>query len=365
MKVALVYDRVNKWGGAERILLALHELFPQAPLFTSVYNPKTAGWAQEFTVKTSFLQHFPYASSLHEYYPLLMPVAFESFSFENYDLVISVSSEAAKGIATGPNTVHISYCLTPTRYLWSGYKEYFKNPFFRFVTKPLVFILKKWDRMASQRPNGYIAISQEVKKRIKLYYKRDASVVYPPVALVDNVDKEAKEEGKDYFLMVSRLVGYKRIDLAIQACNELGIPLKIIGIGSEEKRLQVLAGPTVEFLGLLTEDELVKYYKGCKALIFPGLEDFGITIVEAQAFGKPVIAFKGGGVLETIKENKTGIFFAPQTVDALKKVLQSFDERKYKKSDCIQNARKFSKEQFKKEFMRQVGKYTRNRKMSI
>src|SRR5579871_710578 len=174
MKVALVYDRVNKWGGAERVLLALHELFPDAPLYTSVYFKKKATWAQTFSVVTSFLQKFPFAPSLHEAYALLMPVAFESFSFDGFDLVISVTSESAKGIITKPETLHVCYCLTPTRYLWSGYREYFRSAFARFVSSLPLSYLTTWDTIAKERPDVYIAISNEVKKRIKKYYGKDA-----------------------------------------------------------------------------------------------------------------------------------------------------------------------------------------------
>lgn len=366
MKVALVYDRVNKWGGAERVLLALHELFPKAPLYTSVYNPKTAKWAKVFTVKTSFLQYIPFASSFHEYFPFLMPLAFESFSFDSYDLVISVSSEADKGIITGPNTLHVCYCLTPTRYLWSGYTEYFSHILFRIMTKPFIWYLRWWDTVAATRPDAYIAISDEVKKRIKRYYKREAEVVYPPVIWADTDQKKIKEETVgEYFLVVSRLVKYKHIELAIHACNELKLPLKIVGIGSEEKKLKDIAGPTIEFLGLLTEEALVKYYKSCKALIFPGVEDFGITVVEAQAFGKPVIAFQQGGALETIKVGKTGAFFAPQTVTSLKKVLATFDKRQFLSDDCRRNAKQFSQEQFKKRFMAKIKKIVQDKKNTL
>lgn len=361
MKVALVYDRVNKWGGAERVLLALHELFPQAPLYTSVYNKKTAGWAEDFIVKSSFLQKIPSASSSHEYFPMLMPIAFETFSFDEYDVVISISSEAAKGIVTGPNTLHICYCLTPTRYLWSGYKEYFTNSFFRFITKPLVHYLQKWDSIASHRPDVYIAISEEIKKRIKTYYGKNAEVIYPPLVLVDTQEKKEVKEGA-YFLIVSRLVPYKKVDIAIQACNALQLPLKIVGIGSEERYLKRIAGPTVEFLGLLTEESLVKYYRGCKALLFPGIEDFGLTVLEAQAFGKPVIAFKGGGAVETIKEKKTGLFFSPQTKDALITVLQSFDGGKFDSQDCKHNVQKFTQDQFKDRFSKTIEKLFQGKK---
>src|SRR5258706_16458730 len=180
IKVALVYDRVNKWGGAERILLALHKIFPNAPLYTSVYDKKRAPWAQVFRVKTSFLQEIPFIKSHHELFPFLMPIAFESFSFDEYDFVISITSESAKGIITRPSTVHLCICLTPTRYLWSGYEEYFKNFFLRFLTKPIVIYLRHWDKTASGRVDEFVAISKEVKKRIKKYYKKKAKLLYPP-----------------------------------------------------------------------------------------------------------------------------------------------------------------------------------------
>ncbi len=367
MKVALVYDRVNKWGGAERVLLALHELFPDAPLYTSVYNKKTATWAKPFTVKTSFLQHIPYASSAHEYFPMLMPMAFESFSFDQYDVVISVSSEAAKGVKTGKNTLHICYCLTPTRYLWSGYKDYFKNRLFKTLVYPLVWSLRVWDKNAARRPDIFVAISDEIRKRIKTYYKRESVVIYPPVSFGQKEKRKTRisEEKDGYFLVVSRLVGYKRIDLAIQACNMLQLPLKIIGIGVEEKNLKSLAGSTVEFLGLLTEQSLVQYYKGCKALLFPGIEDFGLTVVEAQSFGKPVIAFAGGGALETIKKNKTGIFFTPQTVTGLVKALRQFNQKKFSSKESVKNAQNFSKKRFKEEFIKIINKVGKERGIHI
>jgi len=310
MRVALVYDRVNKWGGAERILLELQELFPDAVLYTSVYNRPTALWAKEFKIKTSFLQKFPFAKMHHEWYALFMPLAFESFDFDTYDLVISVTSEVGKGILTKPYTKHICICLTPTRYLWSGYKEYFKSSLFRFFSLPIIWYLQKWDVMAAQRPDYFIAISKEVQKRIKKYYGIESEVIYPALSLAFSLQPpESGKSSSSYFLVVSRLVPPKRIDIAIKACNTLQVPLKIIGIGSDEKRLRKLAGQNVEFLGDLTDYDLVRYYTGCCALIFPGIEDFGLTPVEAQSFGKPVIAYRGGGALETIISGKTESFF--------------------------------------------------------
>lgn len=364
-RIALVYDRVNKWGGAERVLLALRELFPHAPLFTSVYHKKKAPWAKNFIVKPTFLQRFPMITTSHEKYPFLMPIAFESFSFEKYDIVISVTSEAAKGIVTSSKTLHVCYCLTPTRYLWSGYKEYFSHTFFRFLAFPFAYYLRIWDQIAAQRPDAIIAISEEVKRRIKKYYKRDAVVVYPPLTFggdtFDDVTTEEKawkdKEKSGYFLIVSRLVAYKKIHIAIEACNTLKMPLIIIGSGSEKKKLQQIAGGTITFISNLTDDELVRYYKGCRALLFPGSEDFGLTILEAQSFGKPVIAYRGGGALETIISGKTGEFFYPQSSNALIKILKNFNEHRYNPKDCSEQARKFTKENFTKGFLQELSKY--------
>ncbi len=350
MKVALVYDRVNKWGGAERVLLALHKLFPDAPLFTSVYNPKSAPWARAFRVKTSFLQHFPFASSHHELYAPFMPLAFQSFSFDSYDVVISITSEFAKGIKTGNKTLHVSYCLTPTRYLWSGYKEYFRNSFFRSISFPLIWILRKWDKKLSKSPNIYLAISEEVKKRIKKYYYKDSLVLYPPLTPFRKI-KEEKHHLSGYFLVVSRLVSYKRVDIAIKACKSLNLPLVIIGKGLDERRLKNLAGPNTFFLKNLTDQELLGYYKNCKALIFPGREDFGLAILEAQSVGKPVIAYKAGGALEIIKENKTGIFFNSQTPKSLIEILKRFKENKFREKDCIDQTEAFNVSIFNKKML--------------
>lgn len=373
MKVALVYDRVNKWGGAERVLLMLHELFPDAPLYTSVYNPVNASWAKVFDIRTSFLQKLPKASSSHELYASLMPFAFESFSFDKYDLVISVTSEAAKGIITKPGTIHICYCLTPTRYLWSGYGDYFNNNIFRVLSFPLVYYLRKWDKVASKRPDFYIAISKEVQKRIKKYYERESKVIYPPLsfgnsqllignaARIGNVKLNTSDDTScanvnpitknEYFLIVSRLVPYKKIDIAIKAFNKLKMPLKIIGTGSQESYLKKIAGPAIEFLGNLTDYDLVEYYKSCSALIFPSNEDFGLVAIEAQGLGKPVIAFKDGGALETVVEGKTGEFFYPQTEEAIIKVIQNFDSAKYDIKLCIKQADKFNRKIFKKQLV--------------
>lgn len=354
MKVALVYDRVNKWGGAERVLLALHKLFPQAPLYTSVYNAKNAAWANDFAIKTSFLQRIPGASSRHELLPLFMPIAFESFSFDKYDVVISITSEAAKGIITKPTTKHICYCLTPTRYLWSGYDTYFPDKATQTLTHPAITSLRMWDKAAAQRPDVMIAISDEVKTRIKKFYQRDATIIYPPTDLTRKHETKKSSSTPPYYLVVSRLshfTRYKRIDLAVEACTALKLPLKIIGTGNWQKELQAKAGPTVQFLGSVPDEELAIYYKNANALLFPGLEDFGLTVVEAQRFGTPVIAFRGGGAKETIKEGRTGIFFNKQTKQSLMQALRQFDSSQFNEKDCKLHAAKFGFKRFEKDFL--------------
>lgn len=360
MKVALVYDRVNKWGGAERVLLALHKIFPDAPLFTSIYSKNSARFADIFDVKTSFLQS---ASNLRKYNELLgifMPIAFESFSFDEYDLVISVTSEAAKGIITKPQTLHICYCLTPTRYLWSGYEDYFKNNLVRFISRPAVSYLRTWDRLAAERPDYFIAISSEVKERIKKYYKRDSEIIFPPI-MIDKT-KTNKKNKNNYFLLVSRLSRfsyYKKVDIAIDAFNKTDLPLKIVGSGPMLNDLRKKASKNIEFLGELTDGELSSYYEGCIALIFPGLEDFGLSMAEAQLFGKPIIAYKAGGALDIVIEGQTGMFFEKQTVGSLVQALKSFNERRYNKAGIIKSSERFSFENFKSSFEKFIEKKLR------
>lgn len=356
-KVAIVYDRVNKWGGAERVLLALREIFPKAPLYTSVYDPKGAPWAKVFPkVVTSFLQNLPFIRSNHEFIAPLMPLAFRLFDFSDYDLVISVTSEAAKGIKVSGKTVHICYCLTPTRYLWSGYKDYFKGRLFRNITKPIVYLLRRWDRIAAAKPDAIIAISGEIKKRIKKYYGRDADIIFPPV------DAPGKHKHKDpkYYLLVSRLdFGYKKVDLAIKAFGKLGLPLIIVGTGREERKLRKMAFENIFFAGKVSEKWLAILYSGAKALIMPQEEDFGIVAVEAQSYGVPVIAYAKGGSVDTVIDNKTGILFGRQTEDSLISAVSKFEKSKFKDQYLFKNTKRFSKKIFKKEMLALVNKYIR------
>jgi glycosyltransferase involved in cell wall biosynthesis len=350
MKVAIVYDRVNKWGGAERVLLALHEIFPEAPLYTSVYDAKRAPWAKVFpAVVTSFLQKFPFAKSNHELFPILMPMAFESFDFSGFDLVISVTSEAAKGVRTKPGTMHICYCLTPTRYLWSHYDDYFGSRAFRFITRPLINYLRNWDKAAAARPDKLVAISSEVRERIRKFYGRESEIIFPPVDVTPTRVKGV-EKGK-YYLIVSRLVRYKNVDLAIKAFNRLKKPLVVVGVGREMKRLKKMAGKNIKFAGEVSENELVKYYEGAKALVMPQEEDFGIVAVEAQRAGVPVIAYKKGGAIDTVIPGETGVFFDEQEPESLIEGVLKFEKMRFVVDNLFTNVKRFSKDEFKKKFI--------------
>lgn len=355
MKIALIYDRVNKFGGAERVLLALHEIWPSAPIYTAIYNPSRARWSKFFRIIPSFMNKLPFSSTKHEIFPLLTPYAFESFNFDNYDVVISITSSDAKAIVTKPTTLHICYCLTPTRYLWSGYALYrhqpgvgIFNPFVRFAMNIFSPQMRMWDYILSHRPDRYIAISQTVAKRINSFYKRTAVVIYPPID-TKLFHPPARKKNSDYYLIVSRLVPYKKIDYAVAAFNQLGWKLKIIGGGIDADRLKKHARKNIEFVyGDLTDEKLCWYYQNCKALIFPGEEDFGLTSVEAQACGTPVIGYGIGGVSETIFPGKTGEIYVSQTTPVLIATVIKSRKKYYNVSDCRNNALRFSKQLFQK-----------------
>lgn len=351
MRVALVYDRVNKWGGAERVLLTLHEIWPEAPLFTAVHNPKKASWSNVFKVNPSFLNKFPLASSHHELYPWLTPLAFESFDLNSFDVVISVTSADAKGIITPPSVFHLCYCLTPTRYLYSGHDDYFKG-IKRMISSPIVSYLRTWDKAASRRPDSFVSISETVQERVKKYYRQESKIIYPPV---ETEKWQLRKNGReDFYLIVSRLVDYKRVDLAIDVFNKLGKKLLIVGDGRARKKLEWKAKKNIVFLGQLTEEELLRYYQKSKALIFAQLEDFGLVSLEAQSCGTPVIAFSKGGAKETVIDRQTGLFFDKQTEKSLMDAVKEFEGLIIKNVNCRENALRFNKERFKKEFKKEV-----------
>lgn len=319
MRVAIVHDYLTQFGGAERVLLALMEIFPNAPVFTLLYDRDTLGVPiDESRVHTSFLQRLPWARTHHRYFPLLMPLASEKWNFDEYDVVVSATHSFSKGVITASHTLHLSYCFTPTRYVWDDchryVREFSRSRFFQKVAPLGLSYIRLWDYYASQRVDKYLTISNYVAKRIKKYYQNDAIVIPPPV----NVDAfTVTTHNKGYYLVVSRLVPYKRIDIAIEACEKLQRPLKIVGSGPEEPILRAKAGKYTEFVGFVEEAGLSEMYAGARALLFPQEEDFGITPLEAAASGKPTIAYQAGGALETILENKTGLFFEKQNADSL------------------------------------------------
>jgi len=349
MKVALVHDYLNQMGGAERVVMAFHQMFPDAPIYTSIYDPQRVDPAfQEMDIRTSFMQKFPLVTKHHQPYLPFYPFAMESLDLRDYDLVLSSSSAFGKGVITRPGTMHICYCHTPMRWCWN-YREYVEREqlgaMARLVLPLLISGLRVWDQTSAMRVDHFIANSPVVAERIQKYYRRDAVVIPPPVE-VSRFSFDPAIETEDYFLIISRLIPYKRIDLAIEACNRLCLPLVIIGAGRDMERLKKLAGPTIRFLGRLSDQEVLHYYARCRALLFPGEEDFGITPLEAQASGRPVIAYGGGGALASVVEGITGVFFYEQTVDSLATVLASFDERRFEPETIRSHALEFDMPRF-------------------
>lgn len=368
-RIAIVYDWIDKWGGVERVLLTLHEMFPEAIFYTSYFDQETASWAKNLKIKTSFLQKFPnFIKKSRILSFLFYPFIFESFDFSNYDLVISVTSSFAKSIITKPGTKHICYLLTPTRYFWSHKKDYLKNKLFSYLVSNYINQIKKWDYVVAQRPDKIISISETVKKRCLQYYKRDSEIIYPPFdrEYWNNIRLKVKSPHfalrasrgkKKFFLVVSRLEPYKKVDLVIQSFNRLKSNLIVVGEGTEEKKLKKMAGKNIIFLSKLSDVELGSLYLNAQALIMPQEEDFGYVSLEAQFFGCPVIAYKKGGALETVIDGKTGIFFANQNKQSLRGAIERFNKIKYNLKNKvrefgIKNIERFSKEKFIDNFLK-------------
>ncbi len=349
MKVALVHDYLNQMGGAERVVMALHEIFPDAPIYTSIYDPKRVDPAfQKMDIRTSFMQKLPLVTKHHQPYLPLYPLAMESLDLRGYDLVLSSSSAFGKGVITRPETMHICYCHTPMRWCWNYYEYVEREHLGKMARTILPFFITRmrvWDQMSSMRVDHFIANSPVVAERIHKYYRREAVIIPPPVE-ASRFIFDPNTQSEDYFLIVSRLIPYKRIDLAIQACNQLRLPLVIIGSGRDEEALKKMAGPTIRFMGRLSDEEVLHYFAHCRAFLFPGEEDFGITPLEAQASGRPVIAYGAGGALASIIDGVTGAFFHEQTVESLAAVLASFDERKYDPQTIRNHALEFDKPRF-------------------
>ena len=356
MRVAIVHDWLNQVGGAERVLSVLKELYPQAPIYTSIYWPEVMPpHFRSWDIRLSFMDKLPLVKRRHQLFLPLYPLAFESFDLRDYDLVISNKSGFCHGVITRPETLHLCYCLTTTRYLWDfhGYvQREGVSRLARVFLAPLLFYLRLWDRAAADRVDYFLAISRAVQRRIAKYYRRDSIVIHPPVDTASYGAYFSPDDHADYFLIASRLIPYKRVDLAVRAFNELGLPLTVIGDGRDRPRLEALARPNIKFTGRVSEEELKRYIARCRAFIFPGLDDFGIAPVEAQAAGRPVIAYAGGGALDTVVEGVTGAFFYEQTPQSLAEAVRHFDERSFDPETIRRHAARFDREAFKRKLSR-------------
>lgn len=349
MKVALVHDYLSQDGGAERVVEAMQEIWPEATLFTLFHDKKNAH--PRFLKKniiTSFLQKIPFAKKHYQWFLPLMPLATESYNLSEYDVVISSTSAFAKGIITQPNTLHLCYCHTPTRYLWTDTVDYIESLPYPWLVKkilpPFISRLRQWDALAAMRVNIFIANSQTVAQRIKTFYQREAHVIFPPV---DTDRCRPNSKNNDFFLTGGRLVPYKRFDIPVRACTRLGLPLVIFGDGPTKKSLEKIAGPTIKFVGRISDAQKIKLYQHCKAFIHPQNEDFGITPIEAMACGRPVIAYAQGGATETVIDGITGEFFHKQTWEDCAHTLNNFNSKNYNQNTIVQHARTFSRYQFK------------------
>lgn len=347
MKLALVHDWLNQRGGAEDVLETLVDRYPESPLYTGIYAPDLMPDAyRRWDIRTLWIDRLPGIHTHHQPYLPVYPLAWGQLDLSAYDVVLSNKSGFCHGLRHGDETIHVCYCLAPTRYVW-GLDAYIEREGLgkpvEWALRPLVALLKQWDYAAAQRVDHFIAISSEIQERIKTFYDRDSVVIFPPV---DTSRFTPTNEVDDYFLVVSRLIPYKRIDLAVQAATRLGVRLKVGGKGRDLDRLRALAGDTVEFLGYVPDDELPGLMARCKAFIFPGLEDFGITPVQAQACGRPVIAYGGGGALDTVLPGTTGEHFTDMTVDALVSVMQQFDAAAYDPQTIRRHALQFDTQVF-------------------
>ena len=352
MQVALVHDWMNQIGGAEDVLEALVDIYPNAPIYTSLFAPDKmpAHW-QKWDIRTNFIDKLPLARRKQQLYFPLYPFSFEQHDLRNYDLVISNKSGFCHGVITGPETVHICYCLTPTRYVWR-YHQYAEQErlgrLTRILLPPFLTSLRQWDRLAADRVDHFVAISQEVRRRIAKVYRRESVIIYPPV----NTSRFTPcPKVEDYYLLVGRLVPYRRIDILIEAFNKMKRPLRIAGSGRDRGRLEALAGPTIEFLGYVPDEELPELLAKCRAFMFPGEEDFGIAPLQAMAAGRPVVAYAGGGALETVVPGVTGTLFAQQSVAAIIQAVEEADSQSWDSAAIQAHVKQFDSELFKQKIV--------------
>lgn len=349
LKIALVHDHLAQEGGAEKVLRAFHEIYPEAPIFTLLYNSDTMG--EDFKskdVRPSFLQKIPGSKTHYQWLLPLMPAATESYDLSQYDVVLSSSSALAKGVITQPKTTHICYCHTPTRYLWSDTHSYIKELPYNWLVKramPLILNrLRSWDRLAADRVDKFIANSATVRQRIKKYYGKESDIIHPPV---ETKKFYISPRIENYYLAGGRVVPYKRFDLIVQAFNRLGVPLKIFGEGRELDKLKTVAKKNIQFLGKVSDKEMIELYSKCVAYLHPQEEDFGITAVEAMASGRPVIAYGSGGAMETVVPGLTGEFFDEQIWEELGDKIIRFQPEKYNSQKIKEHAEQFNIDNFK------------------
>jgi len=355
LKVALVHDYLQWHGGAERVLESFHKIWPEAPVYTSVYNSESMPEAyKSWDIRTSFMQRLPFWSKFLKHYSFLYPMAFEQFDFSGYDLVISSSAGFAKGIITRPGTVHVAYTHTPPRFQW-GYETTTRLKLNKFYTNiilpPIDNYLRIWDQCAAKRVDYFVSNSREVQKRISKIYRRESKIIFPPV----NISQFKKSESKsgDYYVTIGRLERYKNFDLIIEAFNSLGsgYKLKIIGGGSDENYLRSLAKSNIEFMGRVSDEELANLLSNAKAFVYAAEEDFGIAMAESLAAGTPVIAYKKAGALEIVEEKKSGLFFDELSVKSISSTITKFNSMKFDRDYCKKQSEKFSEERFKGEVL--------------
>jgi glycosyltransferase involved in cell wall biosynthesis len=363
LKVAIVCDWLTGIGGAERVVLELHKLYPEAPIYTSQYDPNKISWFEDADVRTTSLQRLP--KRLKKFLPLLRAWSFSHLDLSEYDLVLSASGAEAKGVKTGPNTIHICYCHSPTHYYWIRHDEYLEKPGFprglnwlaRLGLKLLVGPLKRWDRHAAKQPDYFVANSTHTQAMIKRYYRRDSEVIFPPVEidrfkLKGNITPPMRHG----FIVAGRQTPYKRFDLAIEACNELKVPLVIIGDGPDHKRLEKLAGRSVTFLTNVNDQEIVGHFQSALGFVMPNMDDFGIVAVEALAAGTPIIAYNRGGAQDYVIPGKTGLFFERQTTNQLVKALEAALGKTFDYPAIAEHAAQFSVTNFNKNMQHYISK---------
>ncbi len=359
MKIALVHELLTMKGGAERVLKILAAMFPDAPIYTLLYDEKKLGdWFPKERVRVSNVQG---SSMNHHRYLSKFPKAVEAWDFSEFDLVLSTSSAFAHGIITNSHPPHLCYVNAPARYLWDRTHDVLDRagtgllgPLKRRYLERVFHRLRIWDSEAADRPDQLLAASKSVQRRITLYWRRDSDVVYPPIDDVWLQSPPRSTTGGDYYLIVSTLADYKRIDVAISACNRLKAKLIIAGSGPAEAKLKALAGPTIEFAGRVDHDRLRELYLGACATIFPGDEDFGLVPLESLSCGTPVIALRAGGALETIEDGKTGVFFDDCTADSLADALRRFETRTFDPQTCASSAKRFDRAAFEKNILRAI-----------